>query len=468
MPILNKMPAKPTTSSKKILKKTSLPKSKKDTAVAPDAKKSPKKTQTVQTEEPKKTNKTVSEPQQVEKKPKKVNDKPTLADNCGLNLSVARIKGLLNDVYINSEANAALKEIKDHRVMEDGKNNSDDKRQKRDFTFNLSGLSQTTLDYLERMHQLTVHSARETFAKQKIRNMSDEDRQKYNEARRAAVVEHVTELKHSHLFETHEFDAVKFNTQWDKNFYKGLKTQNWKELKDMELYKYCANSINKAKIRFNSESKIFITAFIEYVVKQLVVNGTLNCVQENKKIIKLEHALDLIHHDHKRRFTLHPILTTLPSFQEAQAKKHLHEEEPAPVNTPEDEQSPRKVNFNHYMAELCRTVKMELAREDESKDSSESVYHSTSVSKAFKMLCSDLVIDLVELLCNLLKAEIETRNLKTVNYATIQSLLKLTHAAYGLGEHFHETAQFIQEKYAQYQKHTEDRKETRASKKENE
>lgn len=420
-----------------------------------------------------------------EKKPKKINDKPTLSDICGLNISVAKVKNIISNLCINSEPFWALKEMKDHRVMEEKTEegseespvDSDGKKVKRQFTFTLDGLTQQTLDYLERAYQNSLESAREVHAKDRVKEMSSEDRKKYMDARKKAVLEYNAEFKNTHLFQSHEFDAVSFNTKWDKNFYKGMTTDNWRSLKDMELYNYCTNLVNKMKIRFNAESKIFITAFVEHILKQMVVNGTVNCVLEGKKIIKLEHALDTTSENFSERFSLYPMITHLKSFAEFTAKQPVNsdeentEETPAPaVNSEEvdENQADRKYQFKHYVSELCRTVKMELARADSPDDISQSVYSTTSVSKLFKDFCSSVIVDLIRVLGDLLKIEVASRNVKTVNYTIIQTLLHLLHATFGLESQLDDTVQFIQERYCIHQKYLEERKEKRGVKGEDE
>lgn len=406
------------------------------------------------------------------KKVKKINNKPTLSDTCGLNLSVAKVKNIMSNLCINSEPFWALKELKEHRNMAEEKLDSEGKsvrevaengkKVKRAFTFTLHGLSQHTLDYLELAHQNSLDLSREAHAKLKIKEMSEEVRKEYNLKKKEAIAVHQLVQKNGHLFQVHEFNAVKFNNEWNKNFYKDMKVTEWKSLKDMELYTYCTNLINKMKVRFNAESKIFVTAFVEHIVQQMVVNGTINCVTSGKKIIKLEHALDSSAEGFEERFSLFPLISNLESF-----KRALREEEDSEETEPEEKQEEpmndeevvdRKYQFKYYVSELCRTVKMELARADCSEDMTQSVYYNTSVSKVFKNFCSNIIVDLIRTFGEVLKVEVNTRNVKTVNYTIIQTLVQVAHLMYGLGSQLDDTVRFIQERYCVYQKFIEERK----------
>ena len=411
-----------------------------------------------------------------DKRPKKFNDKPTLSDICGLNLSVAKVKNIISNLCINKAPFMALKELRDNKVNDDTNVEVDDsgKKQKKNYTFVLDGLSQNTLDYLEVAQQSFLDYNRELHSKKKVKNMSEENRKSYNDARKNALANHLSSTKDTHLFKSNEFDLLAFNTTWDKNFYSDMDVVDWKSLQNKELYEYCTNIVNKMKVRFNSESKVFVTAFIECIVKQLVVNGTVNCVQEGKKIIKLEHALQTTNADFKELFSLYPLITHLPTFTQYK-ENQLNVVDTGEVSTEnvdsvdnvesmDDDHVDRKYKFNHYVSELCRTVKNELSRKDKPNNETESNYYTTSVSKVFKVFCSNLIVELIKVFGELLKIEVNSRNIKTVNYNVIHTLLQLVHTVHGLNNNLENTVEFIQEQYSVYQKFLENRKDKKGDK----
>lgn len=406
------------------------------------------------------------------KKVKKINNKPTPSDTCGLNLSIAKVKNIMSNLCINADPWKALKEMKEHRIVKatsteaEIKENSG-KRVKKQFTFTLDGLSQETLDYIEFAHKSNIVTERETLAKLNVKNMTDEQKKAYNVKRKEALVAHQLKQSTSNLFQLNEFDLNAFNLEWDSGFYDKLVVVDYHQLKDMELYAHCANLINKLKVRFNADSKIYITAFIELIIKQLIVNGTVNCITSGKKIIKLEHALDTVSEGFKERFSLYPMITNLESFHKVADEKVVDDasteehEEKAPAEEEEEEPTDRKYQFKYYVYELCRTVKRELAKENNPEDFTQSVYYSTSISKIFKNFCSNIIVDLIRMFGELLKIEVSSRNVKTVNYTIIETLLQVFHLTYGLSSEFEKSTNFVQERYSIYQNFVKDRKDGR-------
>lgn len=403
---------------------------------------------------------------------KKVNNKPTLSNVCGLNISVAKVKNIISNMCINSESFKASQEIKDARVFSEPEKDSE---KKQTFKFSLDSLSKETVAFLDKCDATLLEGKKLLYTKEKIKNMDKESRERYTAAKKLSTLEHENIQMNTQLFQKKEFDLDEFNLSYDSHFYDDFQTNNWKLLKDEELYSQCTSLLNKVKVRFNSESKIFITAFIERIVEQMVFNGTINCVSNKKKIIKLEHALDVSSDEAKERFGLYPIITTLPSFrklknsgdsEDSENSESLatdaEEEDVAGDSKTEsvDATLDKKFQFKYYVYELCRSVRMDLAKTDAAvEDPILSEYNLTSVSKAFKQFCSDIVIDLLHVFGDVLKVEVETRNVKTVNYNIVGTLLYSTHLLFSLNDELDKTITFIQDRYIKYNKYLEERKE---------
>jgi hypothetical protein len=396
----------------------------------------------------------VEEKKVVEKSAKKINVKSTLADICGLNLSVAKVKNIISNLCINKETFMSLKEMKEHRVMTGAATTT---KSAEEFTFTLSGLSPETLTYLDAC-TLSINESKGLLYSRKVtRDMSKEDAAKYNEAKRIATASFQDSQKNGHLFQQFEFNLTAFNISYDADFYKGMEDfeSGWKSLMDVELYTHCVNVVNKNKVRFNSESKIFITSYVEYIVKQLVINGTKNCIDDKKKIIQLSHALS----NPMAEFTMFPFISGSMVYKNYMNKTQgsedsVESEADAEVETdidPEtigiDDSSDRKLQFRYYIAELCRNVRMELSAADDVADI-ESKFNQTSVSRNFKQFCSNMVIELLGMFGSILKVEVQSRQVKTVNYNIIGALVQNTHIIHGLD--YAPTVNFIQEKYNIY------------------
>lgn len=377
----------------------------------------------------------------VEKTVRKINVKPTLADTQGLNLSVAKVKNIISNLCINKETSIALKEMKasdlDAPVVGEEAPVVDRS------AFTLAGLSAETIAYLDECSQSTIEAKGLLHSRKVIKNMSTEASAAYVEAKKIATETFQAEQKAGHLFQEFEFNLTKFNLTYDPKFYSGMDSTDadWKSLEGAALYEHAVNLVNKNKVRFNAESKIFITAFVEYIIKQLVINGTQNCIDDKKKIIQLFHALDKT----SAEFTMVPFITSTSTYKRYASSVATADDE---ADTTEDveveDNADRKLQFKYYVAELCRNVRMEMSSSDDA-EFLESKYNQTSVSKTFKEFCSDVIIELLQMFGNVLKTEVVTRDVKTVNYAIVNALIQNSHILHNID--YAQTVAFIQAKY---------------------
>ena len=156
-------------------------------------------------------------------------------------------------------------------------------------------------------------------------------------------------------------------------------------------------------------------------------------------------------------FTMFPFIASTNAYKkyvkqqvvdtaDSEADDEEHEVEPAAESEDEDV-SDRKLQFRYYVAELCRNVRMELSASDE-VPYLESKFNQTSVSRLFKQFCSNVIIELLQTFGNVLKVEVSSRNVKTVNYSIIYSLLLCSHILHNLDAT--QTIEFIQQKYNLY------------------
>lgn len=418
-------------------------------------------------EVPKKSKKeVVTKIEKEEKAPKaakKINNKPTIADACGLNLSLAKVKNIIS-ANINSDAVNAENDIND-LVVKVPADKEGDKPTLDYCKVKLSSFSPETREYLDMCREELAEQYRLKYSRTAVNKMKDVA--SYNAAKRIASSDFIKNQKSNNLFSNESFNLTEFNKKYNKKFYADMPEfdLDLTKLKGKELYDECTNLINKRKIRFGSESKIFITAFIEYIIKQLVINGTKCCINDKKKIIKLEHSIKEV----LPEFTMMPFIMSTPSYKKYTSEVEEDDEDGEDGEVEEDVTKPNsKLQFKYYVSELCRNVRMELSQEDmetssEVGDSKLSKFNQTSVSKVFKQFCSDVIIDLLYMFGNMLKVEIETRNIKTVKYSIINALVQSSHILHGLN--IEETVQFIQEKYNTYNEYITNRALQRAEEK---
>lgn len=418
----------------------------------------------------------------VEKVPKKINVKPTAADSVGLNLSVAKVKTIVSTKCINKEIAIASKEMENARVMHDCDGDGVVAAKDKKFTFSLDDLSEKTIEFLEKCQASITEAACLTHSRKFITALTTKkpaDAKRYNEEKRDAVAEFQKSQKTDQLFKQVNFDLIAFNQEFDSEFYSKMSgfESTWKTLKNEELYKHCTNLVNKSKVRFNAESKVFLTAFAEYITKQLVINGTKNCINDGKKIIQLHHALNTI----SSEFAMFPFVASTNAYKAflaseakaaalAAAKKAKVDTESEDEDESEDEAEKEKEvegekehTFKYYVAEVCRDSRMGLSNNDDTvEDPLLSKFNQTSVSKTFKQFCSDVIIELLQTFGRFLKTEVTTRGVKTVNYEIISSLVHNSHIIHNLDST--DTIQFIQEKYNMYNVYIKERHAANAEK----
>lgn len=478
-----KISTKESTSAKKTLTRKSVNKEVADTvetvkkSVKKDDKKVEAKAKKPVKDETSKKSKDVKESKKtdevkevVEKAAKKINVKETIADTCGLNLSVAKVKNVISNHCINKEVIDAVTELKESRIMHECKDpHEEGAKVPLEFTFALKNLSDKTLAYLDLCHEHVMIENGLAFSRKFVNSLNKKEKDEYNTKKREASIEFQKSQKTTNLFNQDKFDLTAFNLKYNPKFYDKMdKTDSeWKKLKNEELYKYCSDLVNKSKVRFNSDSRIFITAFIEYIIKQLVINGTINCVNDNKKIIQLEHAINNIGPEFKlfpfiQSTTVYKKAQHIESEEESEEDDEEHEAEAEIESTADElEVIDKKLQFKYYVGEICRQNRMELSKADESADNElKSKFNQTSVSKKFKQFCSDAIIELLKMFGNVLKTEVVTREVKTVNYAIVSALVYNSHTLHNLESK--QTVEFVQEKYNIYNEYIQKKIDTRA------
>lgn len=423
---------------------------------------------------------------------RKFNNKPILAKTMGINISPAKVKNIISNYVLNKDAYQALKELKNAKPsvttkLVDGKEVSEETK-----GMPVSSLSKSTQDYIS--HAEKVHDSihREEYAKTKIALIPDNIRKEYILAKNNAREEHDKKNLEQYLNNScSTFDVEQFNSNYIPNFYDEYNaTKAASDLKDnSDEWKKAMDKITKLKNRFSTNSRVFLSAFVECIVKQLSLNGTVCCVADNKKIIQLSHVLDTKVPGFEERFPLYPLIVNLDTFKQAQ--KYLAN--PGSLKTVEDlaetsesssdekvEESDKKVKvekdndlfkldgvsselqyqFRYYIAETCRETRIDLANtEVDSSGNLMSVYNYTSVSKVFKNFCSTLVCEFLMRIGVMIKKEIETRGIKTVNDNIVGTVISHYHIVSGVDET--KTVEFIRNVTSRYYKYINDRQQKR-------
>jgi hypothetical protein len=399
-----------------------------------------------------------------EKKKRKTKDDAkalvAISDTQGLNIPVPKVKRSIGDNIINHRETAALNELKEHRVMDEVKDDNKEpaklgKAAKRGFTFVLKGLSKPTLDLIKEGHQNAVHLQKQAFSSVKIKSWHDDDEKKYNayrEARNKAEKKYENGLL---VIGDGNFDAVAFNAQYDKHFFKDfsysyapgkvLANEDYTKLKNIELYEYCTSVINKLKTRFNSDSKVIITAGLELLTRDILRNAARNCVDAKKKILKVDHALNL--NGDESNFPLHRLLPTLDTYVRYKALlKEAEKKSDSDSETKEDEETEKvRVPYKHYIGEAAKVVKRELVGND-----CDSPFAKFNISADLKLFISDVISELCVRFGHAMLSEVQTRKIKTVNNEIARTIIYQLYINAGAYQHLKGAEEFIRSCYNRY------------------
>lgn len=431
---------------------------------------------------------------------RKINSKPALAKTTGINISPAKVKNIVSNFVLNKDAYSTLKELKSamprtitktvdgNEVVEEFKGTP------------VSGLSQPSLDYIAYATKYFEKEHRDDYIKARVAKMTDAVRKAYLTAKNAEKDKFDKAKKDKFLYDSESFNIDEFNRNYDSQFYTDY--DNSKKVSDAadktDEWKKAIDKVTKLKNRFSTNSRVFLSALVEYLIKQMAFNGTVCCVADNKKIIQLSHILDTSKPGFAERFPLYPLIVNLDTFKQAQkylqeqaspAKKDdeptIKAEETADESNDADIKDDEKetvkpdkntdiftldgltldkqYQFRYYIGESCREVRMDLvARAAEGSD----VYNYTSVSKIFKNFCSTLVCEFLMRIGQMLGKEIDTRGIKTVNDTVIGTVISHYHIVCGVDEKA--TFEFIRSATSKYYSYVSNRQETRKNSKKEE
>ena len=420
---------------------------------------------------------------------RKINSKPVLAKTTGINISPAKVKNIVSNYVLNKDAYATLTELKNaipRKITKivDGK----------EVVENFKGtpvaqLSQTTLDYIAYANSCYDKIQKEEYAKTKIAKLTEPQRKAYIDARTSAKEKFDKYEKNKFLSDNESFDSEAFNCGFDPQFYNDYDAQ--KEVNNSKdttnEWKKAIDKVTKLKNRFSTNSRVFLSSLVEYLIKQIASNGTVSCIADNKKIIQLSHILDTTKPGFKERFSLYPLIVHLDTFKQAQEylRKQTTPEVPAKTTSSDnpDEATPEVVKpdkttdifnidgldfdkqyqFRYYIGESCREIRMDLAEAEPEGDKDNSVYNYTSVSKIFKNFCSTLVCEFLMRIGQMLEKEIETRGIKTVNDVVISTVISQYHIVCGVDDK--QTIDFIRNTTSKYYSYVNDRRTSRKGEK---
>ena len=415
----------------------------------------------------------------------KINTKPVIAKITGINISPAKVKTIISNYVLNKDVYDAVQELKKSSPYSETTLVNEKSVIVEHVGIPVSKMSKKTQDFISVANKEYESSYKMEFAKTKIAALPDDVRTAYNNAKSVARDEHDKNIAEVYLVDTSVFNVEQFNSQYMPDFYKDFVLPK----SDSNEWKISIDKINKLKNRFSTNSRVFISAFVENIIKQLVSTSLVSCVSDNKKIIQLSHILDASKEGFADRFPLYALIENLTTFKQAQAyvknpqSAKVSEVADAEVAEPQDDSDPEaskrlkndksndifsldgvslevQYQFRYYVAEICKEIRMDLANTEVDSDGKlMDVYKNTSVSKLFKNFCSTLICEFLMRIGKMLLIEVNARGIKTVNDSIINTVIAHYHTVCNVDKT--NTIAFIQEVTSKYYSYVSDRQQKR-------
>lgn len=451
------MPSKTKRTSSLLKKKTKSVKAKSVKAPKKAKAKTPKSSKTPKPNTPK-----AKTPKAERKSKRKINMNQTLSKKAGLNISVARVKNIIDTFIINREEFVAATEVRHayHPTEKDKEG-----KVKELPSVSVSDLSEETQDLIQKASYFYDRSDKEEYERKYISGLSTDAKTKYSDAKKKAKDAYEEEMRLVPEFDRTVFDVEAFNKSFDKKFYKGYVEP---ETSDDE-WQQALSHLSKLRVRFSANSKILLSAFIELLLRQLAINGTFNCIQNKKKIIKLSHALQT-NSKTEEHFPLFSLVSNTKAYRRYLTTKVVKEtsededgdgDDETPVSVDVEDSS--RPNFRFYVSEICRDVRMQLAAGDlsvvDDPTEDKQIYNLTNVSRDFKDFCNSLIFETVSILGRMILTEINTRGVKTLNDVIMKTVIEHMHSAYGID--FTVSLNFIESSTKKYNAFVKKRRESR-------
>jgi hypothetical protein len=368
------------------------------------------------------------------------NTKPAPIDVSGIGIGPAKVKKVLVHNAFNPKEHAVRLEIMaaenkpvkprptaenpDPALPEQGEQKPIDK------------LDKPVLDVIraaERAHHLALVADYEHYV---VSSYDEEERKKYQEAKKEASKQD-------------NFNLNTFNKSYNKKFYFGFDA--WCKENDSyalgrvfkdkkkdvvrERFNQWSRAmalVNKSCMRLSSGVRDTLAAYLDILVVQYAKNGILNCVAEDHSNLQLRHALTPTD-GFDERVPMDAFARTLDGYQLAlnwiescrQTRDEIREtrrkikkgdiEEGTVTAVMPDYPDPKyEENFEGYVVEICRSVRMQLASTQKTA-ADKAKFHNIKVSENFKRFCSIIVYEAILRIGAHLKEVVHLKDVKTVN-----------------------------------------------------
>jgi hypothetical protein len=386
------------------------------------------------------------------------NVKPTALDDSGIGIGPAKVKKVLMHVAFNPVEYAvrqALHKAENKPIRpKPTPENPNPEMPPQDVQTPVDKLDNSVLKIIhaaEAAHQQSLVEDYESSVVARMKKENLEQHKEYTEARKKAS-------------EKDGFNLRNFNTSHDSHFYDGLDAfcaendsysldrmvkdeETGEERERFNQWTRAMALVNKMCIRLSSGVRDILACFLDNLVIQYARNGIHNCVAEKLSNLQLRHALSATK-GFDERVPLDKFARSLYGHELAldwiEACQRTREEikdirhkikqgkikgaTDLDITMPEYPDPEYDENFEGYVVEICRSVRMQMASEQKVA-ADKAAYHNIKISEYFKKFCSIIIYESILRIGDHLKETIALKDVKTVNetlmYHSLRQLCKI-------------------------------------------
>lgn len=306
-----------------------------------------------------------------------------------LSIPHSKVKNIISNTILNYDIMAVLNEIKGPPET----------------------LSDYTKKYIDDLNKNNSLSQQKTYERKKYSSLSVEQKQQYKELKSKGF----TDLK-------------TLNTDFDKEFYTEFKPI----VLDLSDAPILVKAINKNKYRFSNNTKVYLTSFIDLLVKQLIKDTLLNTQKTGKKNVQVES----VKHSYE-----------LGKIAESSKTNKLYKLSDEEISTfvLENIDTEKLFQFKTSITDICKETKSALSIEyPEQSD----YFNGVVISKQFKNYCSTVICELLVLISKMIRVEVESRNIKTINENIVNTVLQQLFIVYDIN--FSKTLTYLTDTSTKY------------------
>jgi hypothetical protein len=368
------------------------------------------------------------------------NAKPTNVDETGIGIGPARVKSVLVNLALNPREFHAKEAVltAENRPK---RSKSDTVPQEQGPQVPLAQLSADVREVIAEAERSYRQTLLEAFDRDTLQAMSEAERATH-ETRQKSLME---------AGNTKELEE--FQTQFRRRFPEYLKEHDAYHGEKYNVWTRSTALINKLCTRLSGNTRNIIACFLDQVVEQYAENGIRNCLQNSRHIVRLRHAVE---NDSSDTNMYQPFVSTLPSYKTAM--RWVASQDDKSSDKPlVYEHTTANFNFEGYVGEICRSVKMRLASQASQEDRSR--YLETSVSKEFKQFFSLVIYDSIMRIGSALRLTVLRQGVKTISNTMVYYILEQLHVMFGMN--YEQTQTRMKERLDKFQKWRTEHKATR-------